>query len=152
MQKFDEMYTSLPYEFFSGGTKIRDHYRIYDEWLARQPGDMMANRRELHAREPQDDDAPVPGVVWCPQGGAGHHYPDLLLETLRESSPATTAEPTVVVLTPGMHNSAYFEHAFLARFLDRVNDLGSHISRDFLMPREELLRWLRQSSSSTAAR
>jgi uncharacterized circularly permuted ATP-grasp superfamily protein len=43
------------------------------------------------------------------------HYPDLLLETLRASSPATTAEPTVVVLTPGMHNSAYFEHAFLAQ-------------------------------------
>ncbi|MEN9473046.1 MAG: hypothetical protein RLZZ495_1135 [Pseudomonadota bacterium] len=43
------------------------------------------------------------------------HYPDWLLETLRESSPATTAEPTVVVLTPGMYNSAYFEHAFLAQ-------------------------------------
>ena len=43
------------------------------------------------------------------------HYPDLLLETLRDSSPATTAEPTVVVLTPGMYNSAYFEHAFLAQ-------------------------------------
>ena len=39
-------------------------------------------------------------------------YPDLLLDTLRASSPATTAEPTVVVLTPGMYNSAYFEHAF----------------------------------------
>ncbi len=43
------------------------------------------------------------------------HYPDLLLETLRQSCPATAAEPTVVVLTPGMHNSAYFEHAFLAQ-------------------------------------
>lgn len=43
------------------------------------------------------------------------HYPDLLLETLRASAPPTTAEPTVVVLTPGMHNSAYFEHAFLAQ-------------------------------------
>jgi len=43
------------------------------------------------------------------------HYPDLLLDTLRASSPATTAEPTVVVLTPGMYNSAYFEHAFLAQ-------------------------------------
>ena len=42
-------------------------------------------------------------------------YPDLLLDTLRASSPATTAEPTVVVLTPGMYNSAYFEHAFLAQ-------------------------------------
>jgi Uncharacterized conserved protein len=43
------------------------------------------------------------------------HYPDLLLETLRASAPATTDDPTVVVLTPGMHNSAYFEHAFLAQ-------------------------------------
>jgi uncharacterized circularly permuted ATP-grasp superfamily protein len=43
------------------------------------------------------------------------HYPDLLLETLRASSPATTAEPVVVLLTPGMYNSAYFEHAFLAQ-------------------------------------
>ena len=43
------------------------------------------------------------------------HYPDLLLETLRDSSPAATANPTVVVLTPGMYNSAYFEHAFLAQ-------------------------------------
>ncbi len=43
------------------------------------------------------------------------HYPDLLLETLRDSSPGTSANPTVVVLTPGMYNSAYFEHAFLAQ-------------------------------------
>ncbi|MDI9332018.1 MAG: circularly permuted type 2 ATP-grasp protein [Alphaproteobacteria bacterium] len=43
------------------------------------------------------------------------HYPDLLLETLRASAPMTSAEPTVVVLTPGMYNSAYFEHAFLAQ-------------------------------------
>jgi uncharacterized circularly permuted ATP-grasp superfamily protein len=44
------------------------------------------------------------------------HYPDLLLETLRSlAPPAAGNEPTVVVLTPGMHNSAYFEHAFLAQ-------------------------------------
>ncbi len=43
------------------------------------------------------------------------HYPDLLLETLRQCSPASSSEPTVVVLTPGMYNSAYFEHAFLAQ-------------------------------------
>ena len=251
MTKFDEMYTSLPYEFFSGGEKIRDHYKIYDEWLARQPGDMMANRREeaelifrrvgitfavygdkdehgagterlipfdlipriISAREwdaleqglvqrvtalnrfvhdcyheqeifkagivPSDqllgnahfrpemvgvhvaggvyshiagvdivravnakgepeyfvleDNLRVPsGVSYMlenrkmtmrlfPELFSAHkvapvaHYPDLLLETLRESKPATTAEPTVVVLTPGMYNSAYFEHAFLAQ-------------------------------------
>ena len=43
------------------------------------------------------------------------HYPDLLLETLRSMAPSAADEPTVVVLTPGMYNSAYFEHAFLAQ-------------------------------------
>ena len=43
------------------------------------------------------------------------HYPDLLLETLRAVAPAGVNEPQVVVLTPGMYNSAYFEHAFLAQ-------------------------------------
>ncbi len=43
------------------------------------------------------------------------HYPDLLLETLRASAPVGVDEPNVVVMTPGMYNSAYFEHAFLAQ-------------------------------------
>jgi len=43
------------------------------------------------------------------------HYPDLLLETLRQAAPAGRINPKVVVLTPGMYNSAYFEHAFLAQ-------------------------------------
>ncbi|MFI4929063.1 MAG: circularly permuted type 2 ATP-grasp protein, partial [Burkholderiales bacterium] len=43
------------------------------------------------------------------------HYPDLLLESLRAVAPAGVNEPSVVVLTPGMYNSAYFEHAFLAQ-------------------------------------
>ena len=42
-------------------------------------------------------------------------YPDLLLDTLRSVAPPGVAEPNVVVLTPGMYNSAYFEHAFLAQ-------------------------------------
>ncbi|MFN7836192.1 MAG: circularly permuted type 2 ATP-grasp protein [Burkholderiaceae bacterium] len=43
------------------------------------------------------------------------HYPDLLLNSLRSVAPQGIADPTVVVLTPGMYNSAYFEHAFLAQ-------------------------------------
>ncbi|MEY4427628.1 MAG: hypothetical protein RLZZ182_317, partial [Pseudomonadota bacterium] len=43
------------------------------------------------------------------------HYPDLLLDTLRSMAPGGVNEPTAVVLTPGMYNSAYFEHAFLAQ-------------------------------------
>ncbi len=44
-----------------------------------------------------------------------HHYTTALLETLRSLSPRDLAEPTIVVLTPGQYNSAYFEHAFLAQ-------------------------------------
>ena len=43
------------------------------------------------------------------------HYPDLLLDSLRACAPDNTPDPTVVVLTPGIYNSAYFEHAFLAQ-------------------------------------
>jgi uncharacterized circularly permuted ATP-grasp superfamily protein len=42
-------------------------------------------------------------------------YPQALLSTLRSIAPVQHAEPTIVVLTPGVYNSAYFEHAFLAR-------------------------------------
>ena len=43
------------------------------------------------------------------------HYPDLLLETLRAVAPEGVLDPTVVLLTPGAYNSAYFEHTFLAQ-------------------------------------
>ena len=43
------------------------------------------------------------------------HYPDLLLDNLRSVAPLGVGDPTVVVMTPGMYNSAYFEHAFLAQ-------------------------------------
>jgi len=68
---------------------------------------MLENRRmmarlipELFARE---QIAPV------------EHYPDALLDTLREAAPDGIDDPVVAVLTPGSANSAYFEHAFLAQ-------------------------------------
>lgn len=253
MQKFDEMYTNLPYQFFTDGKEVRNHYKIYDAWLAKQPGDMMRKRREeaemifrrvgitfaVYGAKEEDADnggterlipfdlipRVIPAAEWqamekglvqrvtalnrflhdvyhdqdiikaglipaeqllnnaqfrpemvgvdvpnqtyshiagvdivraaTAQGGGEYyvlednlrvpsgvsymlenrkmmmrlfpdlfnqhqvapvaHYPDLLLETLRASAPPATAEPTVVVLTPGMYNSAYFEHAFLAQ-------------------------------------
>ena len=43
------------------------------------------------------------------------NYPDELLATLKSVAPITAAaEPTVVLLTPGIYNSAYYEHSFLA--------------------------------------
>jgi uncharacterized circularly permuted ATP-grasp superfamily protein len=43
------------------------------------------------------------------------HYGQALLATLRALAPPDRPDPTIVVLTPGVGNSAYFEHAFLAR-------------------------------------
>lgn len=42
-------------------------------------------------------------------------YPSHLLETLLNLAPTNLPDPTVVVLTPGIYNSAYFEHSFLAQ-------------------------------------
>ncbi|HEV7439559.1 MAG TPA: circularly permuted type 2 ATP-grasp protein [Methylobacterium sp.] len=43
------------------------------------------------------------------------NYPDALLATLRSLAPTTaTRDPTVVLLTPGRYNSAFYEHSFLA--------------------------------------
>ena len=44
-------------------------------------------------------------------------YPSHLLRTLQDIAPAGTTDPTVALLTPGIYNSAYFEHAFLAKFM-----------------------------------
>ncbi len=43
------------------------------------------------------------------------HYGQALLATLRALAPAQRPDPTIVLLTPGVFNSAYFEHTFLAR-------------------------------------
>lgn len=43
------------------------------------------------------------------------HYPQVLLKNLRAVAQPGIVEPTVVVLSPGAYNSAYFEHAFIAQ-------------------------------------
>jgi uncharacterized circularly permuted ATP-grasp superfamily protein len=44
-------------------------------------------------------------------------YPDHLLSTLKSLAPEWRPDPQVVVLTPGVFNSAYYEHAYLARLM-----------------------------------
>lgn len=44
-------------------------------------------------------------------------YPNKLLHALRNSAPPGVEDPNVVVLTPGVYNSAYFEHTLLARLM-----------------------------------
>ena len=63
------------------------------------------------------------------------NYTDELLATLRSVAPATaSAEPTVALLTPGIYNSAYYEHSFLA------DKLGIELveGRDLLVKDEEV--------------
>ncbi len=45
------------------------------------------------------------------------HYGEVLLATLRALAPPGRVDPTIVLLTPGVYNSAYFEHTFLARLM-----------------------------------
>ena len=44
-------------------------------------------------------------------------YPSRLLQALRAAAPQGVDDPTVVVLTPGVYNSAYYEHTLLARMM-----------------------------------
>ena len=69
---------------------------------------VMTNRRAIVGRAARDvRRAPdPPGVAATPQR---------LLAALRAAAPAGVSDPTVVVLTPGVYNGAYFEHALLAR-------------------------------------
>ena len=57
----------------------------------------------------------VPGLFSTYRVRPVDHYPQLLLAALRSVAPSADSEATVVVWTPGPLNSAYFEHAFLAR-------------------------------------
>ena len=43
------------------------------------------------------------------------HYTQALLSTLKSIAPEGRPEPSIVLLTPGVYNSAYFEHTYLAR-------------------------------------
>jgi uncharacterized circularly permuted ATP-grasp superfamily protein len=57
------------------------------------------------------------------------HYGQALLATLRELSPRGTEDPSIAVLTPGVYNSAFYEHVFLA------HELGAELveGRDLLV-------------------
>lgn len=57
----------------------------------------------------------LPGIFEQARVQPVDHYPARLAETLRSVAPAPPERATAVVLTPGPHNSAYFEHSFLAR-------------------------------------
>ena len=94
-----------------------DIVRVDDEIVLRSRGQRAhALRRLLHAGKPGSDDAAAAGPVRPPQGGAGRRL------SRTNCSPACArsrrahdrADATIVILTPGLYNSAYYEHSFLA--------------------------------------
>jgi len=68
---------------------------------------VLENREVMKRTFPQVFD----GLSIMPVEG----YPEQLLKMLQYIAPPTSREPNVVVLTPGIYNSAYFEHCFLAQ-------------------------------------
>ena len=72
------------------------------------------------------------------------HYSQALLATLRALAPQGCAEPTIALLTPGVYNSAYFEHAFLARQMGielvEGRDLVAHDNFIYMRTTEGLRR------------
>ena len=71
-------------------------------------------------------------------------YPDLLLSTLKSMASEWRSDPQVVVLTPGVYNAAYYEHAYLARLMGvpllEGRDLVMHDNRVFMRTTSGLRR------------
>lgn len=71
-------------------------------------------------------------------------YPDLLLATLKSMAAEWRPNPQIVVLTPGVYNSAYYEHAYLARLMGcplvEGRDLVVHDNMVYMRTTEGLRR------------
>ncbi len=70
---------------------------------------VMTNRRALSAA--------LPEVFNRYRISPVRQYAERLLTTLRAAAPSGISNPNIVVMTPGVYNSAYFEHALLARMM-----------------------------------
>jgi len=96
----------------SGVDLVRDEqgvFRVLEDNLRTPSGVsyVLENRRAM-ART-------FPDVLAAHRVRPVDEYPARLLHALQASAPAGVEDPTVVVLTPGVFNSAYFEHSLLAR-------------------------------------
>lgn len=106
---------SVPHDLYIhivGSDLVRDRqgrYLVLEDNLRSPSGVsyVLANRSTMRTVFPD----------WFAEGGVRpvDHYTGQLVENLRGLSPRGTSAPNVVLLTPGIYNSAYFEHAFLAQ-------------------------------------
>jgi uncharacterized circularly permuted ATP-grasp superfamily protein len=85
-----------------------------------------------------------PGVFFQAGVRPVERYPDLLLATLKSMASEWRSDPQVVVLTPGVYNSAYYEHAYLARLMGvplvEGRDLVMHDNHVFMRTTSGLRR------------
>ncbi len=95
-----------------GTDLIRDHegaFRVLEDNLRNPSGvSYMLVNRDVTARS-------FPGLLRTHGVRPIRHYTIDLLATLSSLSPRDVDEPTVVLLTPGQFNSAYYEHSYLAQ-------------------------------------
>jgi uncharacterized circularly permuted ATP-grasp superfamily protein len=113
-----EMYQlQVPYDIYvhiSGIDLIRDHdgtfYVLEDNLRTPSGVSYMLENREITKRL-------FPDLL--PQCGVRSvtEYPSILYKNLMALSPRQIANPTIVLLSPGIYNSAYFEHTTLARLM-----------------------------------
>lgn len=90
------------------GNSLGEYYVLEDNLRTPSGVSYMLENRKMMMRL-------FPDLFTRQQIAPVEHYPDLLLNSMRSVGPAGIANPNVVVLTPGQHNSAYFEHTFLAQ-------------------------------------
>lgn len=100
------------YTHIAGLDLVRDNngtYRVLEDNLQIPSGVsyMLENRRIMSEI--------FPGLVNQSNLRSIDHYPDLLMNCLNSLGPNNSTDSTMVLLTPGPYNSAYFEHVFLAR-------------------------------------
>src|SRR6195952_506349 len=113
-----EMYQlQVPYDIYvhiSGIDIIRDHdgtfYVLEDNLRTPSGVSYMLENREITKRL-------FPDLLPKNNVRTVMEYPTILHKNLVSLSPRQTANPTIVLLTPGVYNSAYFEHSTLARLM-----------------------------------
>jgi uncharacterized circularly permuted ATP-grasp superfamily protein len=107
----------VPHEIFvhiSGIDIIRDHdgtfYVLEDNLRTPSGVSYMLENREITKRI-------FPDLLPSTSVRQVTNYPQLLYKNLAALSPRHNSNPTIVMLTPGIYNSAYFEHSTLARLM-----------------------------------
>ena len=102
------------YTHISGIDLIRDHdgtYYVLEDNLRTPSGvSYMLENRSITYRI-------FPDLLPKNKVSTVKNYPDLLLKNLMALANRSISDPTVVLLTPGIYNSAYFEHTTLARLM-----------------------------------